>query len=100
MTTDLPARLEATLTERFTELGNPFSAMRRQEKGPDGWPASHPVGPSHVADVLRELLAAVPAAASPAPADRCPHGCDVSTCPCLACEADRAAAVSQPETEA
>ncbi|MGR6538858.1 hypothetical protein [Streptomyces rochei] len=55
---DLPASLEAALTERYTELGNPFSEMRRQEKGPDGWPASHPVGPHHVAETLRELLAA------------------------------------------
>jgi hypothetical protein len=54
---DLPARLEAALTERYTELGNPFSRMRRQEQGPDGWPAEHPVGPHHVAEVLRELLA-------------------------------------------
>ncbi|MER5875512.1 hypothetical protein ABT119_06225 [Streptomyces sp. NPDC001910] len=67
--TDLPARLEAALTERFTELGNPFSAMRRQEKGPDGWPASRPVGPHHVAEVLRELLPAVSVPA-PAPTDR------------------------------
>ncbi|QDN57354.1 hypothetical protein [Streptomyces sp. S1D4-20] len=66
---DLAARLEAVLTERFTELGNPFAAMRRQEKGPDGWPASHPVGPHHVAEVLRELLAAAPASPS-APADQ------------------------------
>ncbi|MFE0887873.1 hypothetical protein ACFW4Q_02360 [Streptomyces rochei] len=55
---DLPARLEAALTERYTELGNPFAEMRRQEQGPDGWPASHPVGPHHVAETLRELLAA------------------------------------------
>ncbi|MFJ8657487.1 hypothetical protein ACIRNU_34755 [Streptomyces rochei] len=54
---DIPALLEATLTERYTELGNPFSEMRRREQGPDGWPASHPVGPRHVAEVLRELLA-------------------------------------------
>ncbi|MCZ4513504.1 hypothetical protein O3Q52_36235 [Streptomyces sp. ActVer] len=53
---DLPERLEAALTERFTELGNRFSRMSRTEKGPDGWPASHPVGPHHVAEVLRELL--------------------------------------------
>ncbi|KND45324.1 hypothetical protein [Streptomyces stelliscabiei] len=57
----LPARLEAALTERFTALGNPFSEMRRQEQGPDGWPASRPVGPHQVAEVLRELLAAAPA---------------------------------------
>ncbi|WCN06026.1 hypothetical protein [Streptomyces sp. M92] len=55
---DLPARLEAALTERYTALGNPFSEMRRQEQGPDGWPASHPVGAHHVAETLRELLAA------------------------------------------
>lgn len=55
--TDLPARLEAALTERYTSLGNPFSRMRRQEKGPDGWPAERPVGPHHVAEALRELLA-------------------------------------------
>jgi hypothetical protein len=66
---DLPARLEAVLTERFTELGNPFSRMRREEKGPDGWPAEHPVGPHHVAEVLRELLAAVTVPAS-APTDQ------------------------------
>jgi hypothetical protein len=56
--TNLADRLEAVLTERFTELGNPFSRMSYHEKGPDGWPASHPVGPHHVAEVLRELLAA------------------------------------------
>lgn len=62
---DLPARLEAALTERFTELGNPFSEMRRHEQGPDGWPASHPVGPAKVAEVLRELLAVAPPAVGP-----------------------------------
>ncbi|MFE7112144.1 hypothetical protein ACFU98_33055 [Streptomyces sp. NPDC057575] len=55
---DLPDRLQAFLTERFTSLGNPFSEMRHQEKGPDGWPASHPVGLHRVAEVLRELLSA------------------------------------------
>ncbi len=53
---DLPARLRVTLTERFTALGNPYAEMRRNEKGPDGWPASHPLGPNDVAEVLRELL--------------------------------------------
>lgn len=53
---DLPARLEAVLTERYTELGNPFARMIRNEQGPDGWPATHPIGPHHVAEVLRELL--------------------------------------------
>jgi hypothetical protein len=53
---DLADRLEAVLTKRFTALGNPFSEMRRQEKGPDGWPASRPVGPHQVAEVLRELV--------------------------------------------
>jgi len=57
-TSALPEALEAVLTKRFTELGNPFSRMSRHEQGPDGWPASHPVGPHHVAEVLRELLAA------------------------------------------
>lgn len=33
----------------------------------------------------------------PAKPDRCPHGCDTSICPCLACEADEA---QQPETQA
>ncbi|MFD7774303.1 hypothetical protein [Streptomyces sp. NPDC059753] len=55
---DLPDRLRATLTERFTALGNPYAEMRRNEKGPDGWPASHPLGPNDVAEVLRELLTA------------------------------------------
>lgn len=53
---DLPGRLQAALTARFTESGNPGSAMRRHEQGPDGWPASHPVGPRVVAEVLGELL--------------------------------------------
>jgi hypothetical protein len=57
-TTDLPARLEAALTARFTQLGNQFAEMRYHEQGPDGWPASHPVGPHLVAEVLRELLPA------------------------------------------
>ncbi|MDX5569521.1 hypothetical protein PYK79_48380 [Streptomyces sp. ID05-04B] len=59
--TDLPGRLAAALTARFTELGNPFSQMRYHEQGPDGWPASHPVGPNRVADVLRELMPAASA---------------------------------------
>ncbi|MEU0207391.1 hypothetical protein [Streptomyces canus] len=63
--TDLPDRLAAALTARFTELGNPYSAMRRHEQGPDGWPASHPVGPKQVADVLRELLTAPAAVGAP-----------------------------------
>ncbi|UOB09115.1 hypothetical protein MQE23_08620 [Streptomyces sp. HP-A2021] len=52
----LPEALEAVLTKRYTELGNPFSEMRRREQGPDGWPASRPVGPHHVAEALRDLL--------------------------------------------
>lgn len=55
--TDLPARLAAVLTERFTALGNPFSGMRRNYQGPDGWPASDPVSPNEVAEVLGELIA-------------------------------------------
>ena len=54
----LPDRLEAVLTERFTELGNPYSRMSISFQGPDGWPASKEVGPHDVAEVLRELLAA------------------------------------------
>ncbi|MFE5514502.1 hypothetical protein ACFQ9J_28605 [Streptomyces sp. NPDC056529] len=53
---ELPDRLAAVLTEQFTELGNPFSEMRIRFQGPDGWPASKPVGPKGVAEVLRELL--------------------------------------------
>jgi hypothetical protein len=68
----LPDRLEAVLTERFTELGNPYSEMRRQEQGPDGWPASHPVGPRHVAEVLRELLAVEQPAAGAQPKEAQP----------------------------
>lgn len=60
-TTDLAGRLRATLTERYTSLGNPFSEMRYNERGPDGWPASHPVSPDMVATLLRELLADDPA---------------------------------------
>lgn len=62
----LPDRLEAVLTQRFTELGNPYSRMRIASQGPDGWPASKEVGPHDVAEVLRELLAV---AENPGPAD-------------------------------
>ncbi|WP_328902314.1 hypothetical protein OHR86_22500 [Streptomyces sp. NBC_00441] len=58
---DLPARLRTVLTDRYTALGNPFSEMRYNEEGPDGWPASHPVSPDLVAEVLRELMADAPA---------------------------------------
>lgn len=61
----LPEALEAVLTKRFTELGNPFSEMRRHEQGPDGWPSSRPVGPHQVGEVLRELLAAAPTVTLP-----------------------------------
>jgi hypothetical protein len=62
----LPDRLEAVLTERFTELGNPYSRMRIQEEGPDGWPTTWDVSPSRVAEVLRELLAATTEDPTPA----------------------------------
>ncbi|MFE3578750.1 hypothetical protein [Streptomyces vinaceus] len=61
---DLPQVLADTLTERFTELGNPFSRMSINFQGPDGWPASRSVSPKDVADVLRELLG--PASEQPA----------------------------------
>ena len=35
-----------------------------------------------------------------AEAQRCPHGCDISHCPCLACEAEPATGAPQPETQA
>lgn len=75
---DLPERLKAALTQRYTALGNPFSGMRYAEKGPDGWPAEHPIGPHHVAEVLRELLAdgtqqAAPAEAAPVDCTEAPE---------------------------
>ncbi|MFD5663420.1 hypothetical protein ACFWIK_00725 [Streptomyces anthocyanicus] len=112
---DLPARLEATLTERYTELGNPFSRMRRQEQGPDGWPASHPVGPHHVAETLRELLTEQqPAAEQPfVPpahyrrddgADCCVHAIPVGPNSCAACrelaDAEAAAGARQNGAQA
>lgn len=57
---DLPERLAATLTERFTALGNPFSGMRTAIPSPDGWPASREVSPRDIANVLRELLTSRP----------------------------------------
>jgi hypothetical protein len=72
---DLPDRLEAILTARFTELGNPHSEMRRHEQGPDGWPASHPVGPRLVAEVLRELLAVETQTETRTPCSQ-PNACD------------------------
>ena len=59
--TDLPERLAAILTERFTALGNPFSGMRINFQSPDEWPASREVSPNDVAEVLRDLLADGPA---------------------------------------
>lgn len=56
------------------------------------------------AELLRRLAAEAAAvdraaAETPAAPGRCPHGCDVSACPCLACEADQLAAeeAQQPE---
>ncbi|MFF8610854.1 hypothetical protein ACF06X_33650 [Streptomyces sp. NPDC015346] len=54
---DLPERLRAVLTERYADTGNPFSRMVINYQGPDGWPATKPVGADLVAEVLRELLA-------------------------------------------
>jgi hypothetical protein len=72
----LSYRLEAVLTERFTELGNPFSRMRIAFQGPDSWPASREVGPHDVAEVLRELqAAAVPAGTGEVPCPGFPDGC-------------------------
>jgi hypothetical protein len=45
----------------------------------------------HYERVERAEAALAAAPVSPAHADRCPHGCDVSTYPCLACEADQTA---------
>jgi hypothetical protein len=42
-------------------------------------------------DMVDQAQRAADAAVLPAASDRCPHGCDVSTCPCLACEADQTA---------
>ncbi|MFD8805610.1 hypothetical protein [Streptomyces sp. NPDC059597] len=64
----LPDRLKATLTERFTDLGNPFGRMVVRKQGPDGWPMTDPVSPNGVADVLRELLTAAPDAGEDATA--------------------------------
>lgn len=50
------------------------------------------------ADLLRRLAGETPAATE---ADRCPHGCNTSTCPCLACEDDEPAPPREPHpTEA
>lgn len=68
----LPEALKSVLTKRFTELGNPYSEMRRHEQGPDGWPSSHPVGPNKVAEVLRELITRTAAGAQPVCAE-CGH---------------------------
>ncbi|MGW3191629.1 hypothetical protein ACWDBT_27690 [Streptomyces ardesiacus] len=111
---DLPARLEAALTERYTELRNPFAEMRRHEQGPDGWPASRPVGPHHVAETLRELLREQqPAIEQPfVPpvhyrrddgVDCCVHAIPVGPDSCRACrelaDAEAAAGAQQAETE-
>lgn len=40
------------------------------------------------ADALRDAVRRVAAEEQPAKPDRCPHGCDTSICPCLACAAD------------
>jgi hypothetical protein len=97
---DLPDRLAAALTARFTELGNPHSQMRRHEQGPDGWPASHPVGPRQVAEVLRELLAAdAVLSVLPATTDRaaeCSQCDDTGACNGGPCPLRRMAAEAGP----
>jgi hypothetical protein len=50
--------------------------------------------PADRAAVLREAADTTPAETrdecrAPVASGRCPHGCDVSICPCLACEADQ-----------
>lgn len=76
----LPDRLEAVLTRRFTELGNPFSRMSINFQGPDGWPASKEVGPHDVAEVLRELLADEASGARRAADDEQPDGTRPESC--------------------
>jgi hypothetical protein len=52
--------------------------------------AALPGVPLHHAYAVLQALRATQRLEAAA-ADRCPHGCDVSTCPCLACEADQTA---------
>jgi len=64
---------------------------------PSGFTAGFDKGARWATTILNHIadeLSATP--------DRCPHGCDTSTCPCLACEADEAqqpAVVSEPDED-
>lgn len=62
----LPEQLRAVLAERYADNGNPFSRMVIHFQGPDGWPATKPVGPNVVAEVLQELLRRMADEAAPA----------------------------------
>jgi hypothetical protein len=71
-----------------------YEGVLQQSLDPD----SDPRYCTAVRDVVMGLRHRADAAQQPT-SDRCPHGCNVSTCPCLACEADQPAAVSQPDKE-
>jgi hypothetical protein len=71
-----------------------YESVLHQSLDPD----SDPRYCTAVRDVVMGLRHRADAAQQPT-SDRCPHGCNVSTCPCLACEADQPAAVSQPDKE-
>lgn len=63
----------------FREAANALAAVGLEDSlvsGPRAW--------AEAIETLRRLADE----AQPAKPDRCPHGCDTSTCPCLACEAD------------
>jgi hypothetical protein len=77
------------------EAANTLAAL-----GPEDSRVSGPKAWSEAVEVLRRVAAEE----QPAKPDRCPHGCDTSICPCLACEADEEqpaeTQAQEPPTEA
>ena len=111
-----PADRAATLREAATRYEE-FLAKANTGHDPRYWTAVRDVtlGLRAMADEQPAVEAGqaggpsrVAAEPQPAKPGRCPHGCDTSTCPCLACEADdagqpavgscAAAETPQPET--
>lgn len=99
-----PVDRAAVLREAADALGRMDYDTDSHDYGYDTYRDAWNGGVMDGADLLRGLAveaeqaggpSRVAAEPQPAQPDRCPHGCDTSTCPCLACEA---AETPQPET--
>ena len=92
-----PPTDRATLSDRLARAVAEDASALRMDLYDDLATFARQTGNDHLTEFLFEgLLRRAADEEQPAKPDRCPHGCDTSTCPCLACEADE----EQPATEA